>query len=374
MGQTFDVAIIGGGIAGASIAYFLASRRSVILIEREDQPGHHATGRSAAIFIPTYGNRHVRLLTRASTEFLASPPGGFSETPLLTPRGYLRLCTPAQESLLRSQLAEVNEQDPDAEIRGAAFAVEKVPILRRPLIGAAMFVPDAQELDVAALHIGFLRGFGRVGGTLRVSRAVRSVENTAGRWRLDCGEEAFDARVVVNAGGAWVDQIATMSGLPPLGLTPLRRSAALLPAPQEHDIKSWPMVTDLDETYYFKPDAGKLLASPAEETPCEPMDAWVDDMELAEGLQRISDATTLEITRVERCWAGLRTFARDRSPVIGFDRHAPTFFWSAGQGGYGIQTAPAWGQLAADLICEEPSSVLAQTGLTESELNPARFG
>lgn len=368
----FDIAIVGAGMAGAALAYHLAGRRSVVLIEREEQPGYHATGRSAAIFIPTYGNRHVRLLTRASTSFLAQPPTGFAQAALLSPRGYLRLCLPGEEAALRAHHADVAREAPEACLRSADFAAGAVPILRANRIGLAMHVADAQEIDVAALHSGFLRGHARAGGELMLNAEVLALSRDKTCWRAETRTGAITATTLVNAAGAWGDVLASMAGVAPLGLSVLRRSAALLPGPSGHDAKTWPMVTDLNETYYFKPDAGKLLVSPAEEIPSEPMDAWVDDLDLAEGLQRFSDATTMEVTRVDRSWAGLRTFARDRSPVIGFDPAAPDFFWSVGQGGYGIQTAPAWGELAANLLCGASTDKVIE-GLDIDALNPNRF-
>ncbi|NDC60175.1 MAG: FAD-dependent oxidoreductase, partial [Alphaproteobacteria bacterium] len=270
----FDIAIVGAGMAGAALAYHLAGRRSVVLIEREEQPGYHATGRSAAIFIPTYGNRHVRLLTRASASFLAQPPAGFAQAKLLSSRGYLRTCLPGEEGALRAHHADVTREAPEARLCSAEFAADAVPILRPDRIGLAMHVADAQEIDVSALHSGFLRGHARAGGELMLNSEVIATRRDKGCWRIETRTGPVAATTLVNAAGAWGDVLALMAGVAPLGLSVLRRSAALLPVPSMHDAKAWPMVTDLNETYYFKPDAGKLLVSPAEEIPSAPMDAW----------------------------------------------------------------------------------------------------
>lgn len=365
MTKTADVIVIGAGMAGASAAAEMSRGAKVVLLESEAQPGHHSTGRSAAIFIPSYGNAAVRQLNRASRPLLESHPFDPEGGGVLSPRGILFLA-PADETQLVDQL--LAENDGIEEIT-AEDALKLVPILRREAIVRAAFERDAQDIDVDRLHQIYLRHLKTSGGRLVCNAAVSALSRAGGVWRAETRAGVFEAPVVVNAAGAWADLTAEMAGLAPLGLTPLRRSAAILPAPAGHDIDRWPLAGNAAETYYFKPEAGKLMVSPADETPVDPHDAWPDDMDLAEGLDRFSRAVDYEVTRVERSWAGLRTFAPDRTLVIGFDPAAEGFFWLAGQGGYGIQTAPGAARLAAGLLLEGT----APAGLDPAPFLPARF-
>ncbi len=365
MTQTADVIVIGAGMAGASAAAEMTRGAKVVALESEPHPGYHSTGRSAAIFIQSYGNAAVRQLNRASRPLLEAHPFDPEGGGVLSPRGILTLAGEEEIADLDQLLAEnsgVEEIAPEE-------ALEMVPILRRASIARAAFEADALDIDVDRLHQLYLRRLKQAGGNLVCNAGVTGLTRDGGVWRAETRAGVFEAPVVVNAAGAWADLTAAMAGVDPLGLQPLRRSAAILPAPPGHAVEGWPLAGNAAETYYFKPEAGKLMVSPADETPVDPHDAWPDDMDLAEGLDRFARAVDYEVTRVERSWAGLRTFAPDRALVIGFDPTAEGFFWLAGQGGYGIQTAPGAARLAAGLLLEGT----APAGIDPAPLSPARF-
>jgi D-arginine dehydrogenase len=346
MTESADILVIGGGMAGIGAAARVSPSAKAIVLEAEDQPGRHSTGRSAAIFIANYGNDAVRAANAASQGELKSPPDDLAESSLLTPRGELLIATPEEVERFEQHMAgaaATEEISPDE-------AVRLFPILKRERIVRACYDNTAEDIDVDRLLQGYLRLLRRHGGKLVASARATQVTRSNGVWRVATPAGVFEAPVIVNAAGAWADTTARLAGLAPLGLTPLRRSAAILPAPEGRDVTRWPAVCSMSETWYAKPEAGKLMVSPADEDPVEPHDAWPDDMVLAEGLDRYEQAVTVPVTRVERTWAGLRTFAPDRTPVVGFDPAAEGFFWLAGQGGYGIQTAPALSRLAAALL------------------------
>lgn len=370
MAGPYDIAIVGGGIAGATLARELAGQAKVVILEAEQLAGYHSTGRSAAIFIQNYGNAAIRALTRASRGFFEAPPKDVAADPLFAPRGILFVAQPGEEPALR----EIEEEANGLEPLSPDQAKDRVGILRREKIVAAAYEADASDIDVAGLHQGCLRAAKKAGAELMTQASVTGVSRENGSWRIECGENALEAKVVVNAAGAWADDVAKLAGLPALGLRPMRRSAAILPPPEDQAVEAWPLVADASERYYFKPDAGRLMVSPADETPVDPHDAFVDEMVLAEGLHEFELATTYQVQRVEHRWAGLRTFAPDRSLVIGFDPLADGFFWLAGQGGYGIQTSPAAARAAASLLLAQSfPAELAQQGLETAALSPQRL-
>lgn len=368
---TADVIIIGGGIAGAGCAAMLSQNRaSVVLLEREETCGYHSTGRSAAMFFRSYGKPQIRALTRASAPFLLETPEGFSEAPLTEPRGALMTAAPGEDEALADAVAN---SDGLFALVSPDEAAEIVPILRKERVIGGAWEADARDIDVDALHQGWLRQI-RSKGRIVCDAEVTGLSHGAGVWSVQTSGGSFSAPVVVNAAGAWCDAVAEMAGARPIGLQPARRSAALLPAPEGVDLARVPLFGDLAETYYSRPQSGMLMVSPADETPVDPHDAFADDMDLAEGLHHFEQATTVAVTRVAHNWAGLRTFAPDRVTVCGFAPDADGFFWLAGQGGYGIQTAPAMSMLAAALIGGEacPESLLAE-GVDPAALSPARF-
>jgi D-arginine dehydrogenase len=370
----FDHLVIGGGMAGASAAYMLAPSGSVALLERETQFGHHSTGRSAALFIEGYGNAVVRSLNRASKPFFDAPPEGFAPQPLLSPRGVLMIAREDQRDRLDAAVEELSAQ---ALVRPERLDGEGcrrlVPMLRPGHIVAGMYDPGATDIDVDLLHQGFLRGARSRGASVVADAGIRAIERTAGGWKVESTAGTFEAAHLVNAAGAWADVIAGMAGVRPLGLQPRRRTACLVDPPPGMDSRRWPGLIDADEQFYTKPDAGLLLVSPADETPSEPMDAQPDELDIAIGIDRLQQAADIPVRRVVRSWAGLRSFFADRTPAVGWAADAPGFCWIAGQGGYGIQTAPAMGMLAASLITGTPlPEMLAAAGVDPSALSPAR--
>ena len=371
--QTVDVLIIGAGMAGASAAFFLAPHARVVLLERESQPGYHATGRSAAMYSQSYGNAAVRALTVASGDFYRQPPSGFSDYPLLTPRGALTVGPAAQVDSLREAWHSMRTLVPNIEWWTQDQVLRRVPVLRPEATEFAVYEPDAMDMDVHAIHQGFLRGARHAGAQLACNAEVRRVWREGALWCLETEAGRFGAPVIVNAAGAWCDLLAQLAGVAPIGLVPMRRTAFTFEAPAGVDIGGWPLVIAADESFYFKPDAGLLLASPANADPVVPQDVQPEELDVAIAVDRIEAATTLTVRQVKRKWAGLRSFVADKSPVVGFAPDASGFFWLAGQGGYGIQTAPALGELAAALVRGLPvPAQLAAFGVNLSDLSAGR--
>jgi D-arginine dehydrogenase len=368
----FDYLIVGSGMAGAGAAYELAKGARVLLLEREDAHGYHTTGRSAALYSEAYGNAVIRGLTRASRRFFEAPPEGFAAHPLLSPRGCLYVGRPDQAAAL----AELLAAEPAALRRVTRDEVlGLVPALRRDYVGSGLLEAGAMDADVEAIHQGFLRGAKARGAEIRLGHEVAAITSAADGWSVrTAAGETFEARVIVNAAGAWADKVAELAGVRPIGLTPMRRTAMIIDGPPGANVRAWPMVIDADEDFYFKPDAGRLLASPADETPVEPHDAWADEMDVAVCIERVQAAADIPVQRIVRSWAGLRSFVADRAPVIGYDAAAPGFFWLAGQGGYGVQTAPAAARTAAALARGQdlPADIAAE-GVTAQALSPGRL-
>ena len=342
------VAIVGAGMAGASLAHFLGVDAQATLLEAEAHPGYHTTGRSAAFWVPSYGGPAVLPLTAASRDFFMDPPPGFAR-PLLTPRDGLHLAAPGDDAALARLIAGFEADGMPFERLDAPALAVRFPMLSPAWARAGVLEGDCWDIDVAALHAGFLAGARRAGATLVTDARVEALARVGGGWRIATAAGAFDADIVVNAAGAWADGLAELAGIAPLGLAPLRRTMVVLdvdPAPDP----ALPVTFDAAGSFYFKPDAGRMWVSPHDETPDVPRDAAAEEIDIAVAVDRFEAASRYRVKRVERHWAGLRTFAPDRVPVIGFDASAPGFFWSAGQGGIGIQTAPAWGRLAAELL------------------------
>jgi D-arginine dehydrogenase len=352
---TADVVVVGAGIAGAGLAFELARHGRVVLLEAEEQPGYHTTGRSAAVYLKGYGNEVIRDLTTASEAFLETPPEGFTTAPLIQPRGALSLVREDQRDRLEPTLRNLHRHVPAARALGPEEILDLVPALRPDYAVAAIFDPDARDLDVDALFQGYLRGFKARGGELACDAAVQELQRVQGSWQLTAGGRRYTAPIVVNAAGAWADQLARTAGLAPLGLVPKRRTALIVAGPTGFEVDGWPLVDDIDEEFYFRPQGKKLLCSPADETPVEPHDAWPEELDIAIAVDRIERAIPLDVRRIEHSWAGLRTFAPDKTPVVGFDPRTEGLFWLAGQGGYGIQTAPAMALLASRLVRHEPA-------------------
>jgi D-arginine dehydrogenase len=372
--KTFDFLVIGAGIVGASVAYELSRAGRVCLIEAEGQPGYHATGRSAALFAPSYGGRQIRAATKASRAFFDRPPPGFGEHPLLRRRAVLYVARREQAARLRGIVADINASGGSVAMIPPGDAVARVPLFRPGYIAEAALDGDAMDIDVAALHQGFLRGARAAGAVLVTDTRLAQLERRHGSWRAALTEGHAAAPVLINAAGAWADEVARLCGARPVGLQPYRRTAVLVDAPVGCDIRDWPAVIDADEQFYFKPDAAMLLLSPADETPDRAHDVQPDELDIALCVNRIEAALNMEVRSIKHSWAGLRTFASDRVPVVGFDAQVAGFFWCAGQGGYGIQTAPGLSRAAAALVKGEhlPADLLAE-GLNAQDLSPTRF-
>lgn len=374
--QDFDFAIVGAGIAGVSAAFHLAPKAKVVILEREHVAAYHTTGRSAALHSETYGSAEIRAITVASGRFYRNPPQGFADHPLLTPRGALIAGRSGQKAALQKAAADYAKLVPSVRWLEPAEVLKLQPLLKPEAAGGgAIFEPEADDMDVAAIHAGFLKGARAAGAVLRLNSEVNALDRRDGRWKiwLKDGEEV-GAATLIDAAGAWADVLGGLAGCVPVGLVPKRRTAFTFESPPGMDIAKLPMVIDFDETWYIKPEVGQFLASPADETPSEPCDAQPEEMDVAIAVDRIETGTTLQIRRIKNKWAGLRSFVADKNLVVGYDPKVEGFFWLAGQGGYGIQTGYAAGQLAASLALGKglPKDV-ADLGVTEAALSPGRF-
>jgi D-arginine dehydrogenase len=367
-----DVVVVGAGIAGASAGDALArAGLSVAVLEAEDRPGRHATGRSAAHHIPSYGPPPVQALTAAATATLAEPPGELVTGPLLRPRPVLSVAAPGGEAALAAARTAAERAGTPLADLDPSEAVALFPALRPELVAAATLDARAADLDVDALHQLHLRRLRRAGGTVVPGARVTAIARAGSGWAVTTGGGTggtVRAGLVVDAAGAWGDQVAALAGVEPVGLAPLRRTAFLVAAPPGS--AGWPLAADAAEAWYAKPDAGRMLCSPADETPAPPGDARPDEVDVARALDVLRERTTLATRSVARAWAGLRTFAPDRVPVVGRDPEHPGFVWCVGQGGYGVQTAPAVGDLVAALVTGAPPPVAADV---VAALDPARL-
>jgi D-arginine dehydrogenase len=375
----FDFIVAGGGIVGASCAYFLAQHGSVALLEGEDHFGYHATGRSAAVFSEYFGNPTVQMLTAASRSFFERPPEGLVDLPLLWPRGVIAL----------ADHADIAEGRFDGALSGAAHALLPpyeisldqarmlCPILAPQHYRRALYRPSVMDIDVDALHQGLLRQVRARGGKTQSGAAVLQIGRCGGIWSLSTKTSQYHAPVLVNAAGAWADELAALAGVATIGLLPKRRTAVLVElaanSAQSRPLHQWPMITDLSDTFYFKPESGGLLVCPCDETVTCPGDTQAEELDIATAVARLEAVTNLSIRRIKHQWAGLRSFVMDETPVLGASADAPGFFWAAALGGFGVQTAPAIGATLASLVTAKrlPCGLAAQ-GLREVQLSPSR--
>jgi D-arginine dehydrogenase len=372
-----DVVVVGAGIAGAAAAAELAGRYRVVLIEQESLPAQHASGRSASVLSETSGHHAVCVLARRSRPFFEEPPTGFADHPLLQPRGLVWVGAAGDGSRLDELAERAALVAPTARRLTPEQTAALLPTFAADAVaGGAVHEPDAMSIDTAAVIAGYLRMLRAHGGTLATDAGAvelrRAPAGGSQRWVVRTPRGTWTADHVVNAAGAWVDVVAARAGLAPIGVVPMRRTAAISPAPET--VAGWPLVMDIAGRYYCEPEPGGLLVSPADETPFPPCDVQPDELDVAMALERVRHATGLPLRSVRRAWAGLRTFAPDRVPVLGEDPAAPGFWWLAGQGGAGIKTAPAMGRLLATLVAggQFPDEAL-DLGLTADMLSPARF-
>jgi len=370
--NAFDAIVIGAGIAGASVASELSADCRVLLLERETQPGYHTTGRSAAVYTTSYGPPVIRALTRASGGFFNDPASPFLPHPLVHPRDVIFVAREDQQDTLASLRDELG----DAVVAMSSVEIsDKAPLLRHGYVAAALLDQSAADIDVSAMHQHYLRSFSARGGLLRTGAELRALTRTSTGWDAETSGGRFHAPVVINAAGAWADEVGRIAGLDPVGLIPKRRTVLIVAPPDPPAPAHWPMIVDADEQFYLKPDAGKLLISPADATPSPPCDAQPDEMDVAQCVDRVERAFDLNIRRIENKWAGLRSFLPDGDPLAAYDPDAPGFFWLAGQGGYGIQTAPALARVAAALVREQPiPDDIAAHGVDASALARQRPG
>ena len=373
--DSYDFAVVGGGIAGASVAWELSAHAPVLLLERESQPGYHTTGRSAALYMESYGTPTIRALTRASRAFFDRPPAVFGDDPILTPRGVLHVAGSDQSELLEAAWRELSGRSGDVRRVGQGEMLAAVPCLRPEAAAAGLAEDGASDIDVHALHQGYLRGLRRQGGSLSTDAEVTGLRRADGLWTLTLADgRQVQARWLVNAAGAWADTVADLAGAKRIGLEPRRRTAFTFSPPPGVDAARWPAVVGIDESYYFKPDAGLLLGSPANADPVTAHDVVAEEFDVALGIHHIEQATTMTIRRPHRTWAGLRSFVADGDMVIGPDARCDGFFWLAAQGGYGIQSAAGAALLARSLLLGEPlPEALRAEGVDAAKLSPARL-
>jgi D-arginine dehydrogenase len=361
--QSFDVVIIGGGIAGASLGAEIAEKRRTLIIEAEDQCGYHSTGRSAAFYLESYGGPEVAKLSLASHDFLQAPPAGFSEHGFLRTRGDLHLST-----------GELPKLPPSVEARTVERAeLERIVPGIRPKWARALFEPRCADIDVASLHAAFLRAFRRNNGIVGTRARLMRATPRRGGWEVDLEDgSALRTSILVNAAGAWADQVALACSVAPLGIAPKRRTMVQLRIGRS-GLKDLPLIDDADGTFYFKGEGDSTLwLSPHDEIPSEPCDAAPDEIDVATAIDRFEQVVDWPVERVERSWAGLRSFAPDRLPVYGFDADHPSFFWCAGQGGFGIQTSPAAAKMAAALLSGEKPGAIVKS-IDTGVFSPTRF-
>ena len=370
-----DYIVIGAGIAGASVAWELAGNARVLLLERESQPGYHTTGRSAALYMATYGTPNICALTRASRAFYDAPPPEFGDAPILSPRGVVHVAGPGQIDLLTQAQDTARAAGSPVQWLEHADLLALLPCLKPEAVAAGLSEPDAADIDVHALHQGYLRGLRQRGGQLLTQAEVTALQRQGDAWAVTLADgRVLQASSIVNAAGAWADVVAGLAGVPPIGLEPRRRTAFTFPVPEGMDASRWPAVIAVDESFYFKPDAGQLLGSPANADPTHPHDVVPEELDVATGIYQIEAMTQFQIRRPSQTWAGLRSFVPDGDLVIGWDNHVPGFFWLAAQGGYGIQSAAGASLLARQLLHGEPlDDALVREGVQVQGLSPARL-
>ncbi len=371
---TADFLVIGGGIAGLSAAAALAPHGRVLLLEAEEAVGFHSSGRSATFAHYGIGNATVRGLTSFSRDFFLAPPEGFAETPLGTEAGALFIANDGMVDRLAELEAEMARFSPSLRRVSEAEMLSICPILDPEVVVAGVLDGDGLKLDGDALLQGYARALRAAGGEVRTGARVEAVGRAGADWQVETAAGRVTAPVLVNAAGAWADRIAALAGVAPLGLSPLRRTIIVVEPPPGLDLRGWPFVKTAADEFYMLSEAGRLMASPVDEVPDDPCDAQPDDYDIALAAHRLEEWTTLTVGRIAHRWAGLRTFTADRVPVAGFAPDAPGFFWLAGQGGYGLQTAPAMAAATASLVTGEAwPERLAELGVRAEHLSPARL-
>lgn len=367
----YDFLVIGAGISGASVAAELSKSGSVVVLEAESSPGYHSTGRSAALFTPNYGPDLVRNISRLSYDFLKNPPEDFTNNKLLAARGMMSVAMGQPLSKLNPL---VDAGKGEIELIDKDQTLQLAPFLNPDSLQGAAYERAVEDIDVDALHQGFLKALSRAGGQLRVNMAVTGLSRNQGVWEIKAGDEILRSRIVVNAAGAWADSIGKMAGLRPIQLSPKRRSAILVDAPENSNLARVPAMDFVGVDNYIKPEKTRLMVSPGDAVPVEPQDIQVDDYDIAVLVDWLESTTSISVNRVDHQWAGLRSFVPDGLPVVGFAPQLEGFFWLAGQGGYGIMMAPSLGRASAELILRDrmPKD-FTDRGIKREFLSPARL-
>lgn len=368
-----DFLVIGAGVSGAAAAAELALDGNVIMTEMEERPGYHSSGRSAALYTPNYGPAVVRAIIASSTPFYRAPPTGFAAHPLLAPRQAITFVGAGEEARIDSFMAMASPDTPLQEI-SPQTACALAPLLRREVVTRAMLDPHVMDMDATAIHQGYLKLFKSRGGAVATDQRIVAIERSNGTWHVTSATgTTFEAAIVVNAAGAWADEIGQLAGLMPIGLQPKRRTAIVIAGDPTLAPANLPAVDDGATEAYVKPDAGRLMSSLGDETPSPACDAQPEDLDMALIVDWLERNTHLSVRRIEHSWAGLRCFVEDHAPVVGFDPGHDAFFWLAGQGGYGIMLAAALGRITRELIGGgRLGSADLDSGITESALSPTR--
>ena len=367
-----DVIVIGGGISGASVAYELAESSRVLVLEAETEPGYHSTARSAALFTRNYGGPVVRRINAASAPFFEAPPDGFCDAALLRPRGAVTVADESSAGDLAPLLA-LSEPGHEVTPISAEEAVARVPYLRPERVAAAIFEAGVMDIEVATLHQGYLKGIVRRGGTILKGERVRALHRQDGVWRVETARASHRGKTLVNASGAWAEDLGRMAGALAIGLVPMRRTAIVVDAPDGMDVAAGPAVDFVASGAYIKPEAGRLMASPGDAIPTRPQDVRPEELDVARLADWIQTETRIPVRRIVQSWAGLRSFVADEAPVVGFDPNVPDFFWLAGQGGYGIMMAPALARFATGLMMGGSANLPTGHSLDARELSPHRL-
>ncbi len=371
-----DFIIVGGGVAGLSAAYNLSKIGKVVVLEREESIGYHSSGRSASLFHLGIGNSKVKSLTYYSNEFFQNPGESFSEIPLTSPSSLLLVVRPGQEELIESELPKIREFSPKASIVDIEGISKLVPVISKDHsdINIGIFDESAYRLDAHALLQGYSKGIKKNGGLITNNANVNNISQSGSTWQVQTEDTEYVASILINAAGAWGDELAKMANVEPIGLSPLKRTLISFDPPEDSQIENWPFVRSLAEEFYFLPESGRILASPADETPITACDAQPDEYDIALAAYRIEEMTSMAVKHIHHKWSGLRTFSPDRVPVAGFDDKKSGFFWLVGQGGYGLQTAPAMADITSSLIsgADFPAR-LFDMGITSNDVSPSRF-
>ena len=370
--MNYDFVVIGAGISGASAACELASLGSVVLLESENVPGYHSTGRSAALYTPHFGSPLVRKISRASYDFLANPKADFCPSKILTPRGLLTVSGPGQETLLDNHLLEAI--DPGAiQKQSVEETLARAPLLRPDLVSGAVYEPGVMDIEVATLHQAYLTSFKKRGGTLLCNAHVNRISRSGLIWNIQTKAGEMSGRIIINAAGAWVDEIAKLVGANPVGIIAKRRTAIIVEPPNGINVSTLPAIDFAGTDAYLKPEAGKLMASLGDATPIVPQDAQPEELDIAVLADWLENNTLIKVPRIEHSWAGLRSFVADDAPVVGYDEKVADFFWVAGKGGYGIMMAPALARATASLIdCGKLPEDFATFDIEKYKLSPNR--